>query len=158
MGIDKDMGLAYAKGQLAAGTKLPLSGNVFVSLNRRDKVGMAGLGKELIELGFRIIATEGTAAALRADGLEVEEVFKVGQGRPNVVDRIINGEVDWIINTPLGVDSKQDEIAIRRTALERGVPTMTTLAAARAAVRGIRALKGMQTSVYSLQEYHADSK
>ena len=155
MGIDKDMGLAYAKSQIAAGTKLPMSGNVFVSLNRRDKLTMGDLGKELIELGFRIIATDGTAAILRAHGLDVEYVFKVGQGRPNIVDRIINGEVDWIINTPLGVDSKHDEVAIRRTALERGVPTMTTLAAARAAVRGIRALKSTTTSVKSLQEYHA---
>jgi carbamoyl-phosphate synthase large subunit len=156
MGIDSDMGLAYAKAQLAAGVRLPMEGSVFLSLNDRDKLTMGDLGQELVDLGFRVIATGGTAAALRAQRIPVEEVFKVGEGRPNVVDRIINGEIDWIINTPLGAESKYDEVTIRRTALERGLPTMTTLAAGRATVRGIRAMKSAKTTVKSLQEYHAE--
>jgi len=154
MGIDATMGLAYAKSQVAAGNNVPQSGTVFLSLNDRDKPNMGGLGKELIGLGFRIIATRGTAEALRAQGIEAETVCKVGEGRPNIVDRMINGEVDWIINTPLGMDSKFDERAIRRTALERSLPTMTTLAAAEAAIRGIRAVREGTLSVRSLQEYH----
>jgi carbamoyl-phosphate synthase large subunit len=157
MGIDTTMGMAYAKSQIAAGNRVPTEGTVFLSLNDRDKGLMGGLGKELSDLGFRIIATEGTAASLRGQGIDVEEVYKVGERRPHVVDRMINGDIDWIINTPMGVESKSDEKAIRRTALERGLPTMTTLAAARAAILGIRAMRKGAGTVRSLQEYHADS-
>lgn len=155
MGIDKNMGLAFAKSQMAAGNTIPLSGTVFLSLNDRDKEKMGSLGKDLAELGFDIIATKGTAQVLRDQGLAVEEVFKVGESRPNIVDRIINGEVSWVINTPLGAASKFDERSIRRTALERGLPLMTTLAAARAAVLGIRAMQSAGVDVCSLQEHHA---
>ncbi len=154
MGIDTNMGLAYAKSQIAAGNRIPMEGTVFLSLNDRDKVKMGDLGKELVDLGFRIMATGGTAQALQAQGIDVEMVYKVGENRPHIVDRMINGEVDWIVNTPLGMASKFDERAIRRTALERGLPTMTTLAAAKAAVLGIRALRDGHTSVVSLQEHH----
>jgi carbamoyl-phosphate synthase large subunit len=156
MGIDENMGLAFAKSQIAAGTNLPLSGTVFLSLNRRDKANMGSLGKDLAELGFKFIATRGTADALREQGLDVEEVFKVGEGRPHVVDKIINGQVDWIINTPLGAESKYDERAIRRTALEHGLPMMTTLAAAQAGVQAVRALKEQVPAIRSIQEYHAE--
>jgi carbamoyl-phosphate synthase large subunit len=156
MGIDYTMGMAFAKSQIAAGNRVPTEGTVFLSLNNRDKGMMGSLGKELIDLGFKILATEGTAKTLNAQGLSVETVFKVGESRPNVVDRIINGDVDWIINTPMGSDSKYDERAIRRTALERGLPTMTTLAAARAAILGIRAMRNGTGTVRSLQEYHAE--
>jgi len=156
MGIARDMGTAFAKSQIAAGSNLPMSGTVFISLNDRDKPKAAGLAKDLIELGFNIVATDGTAARIRGQDLAVKDVFKVGEGRPNVVDMMINKEVDWIINTPFGVQSKFDEKTIRRTALERGLPTMTTMAAAKAAVAGIRALKAHPAAVMSLQEYHAE--
>ena len=103
-------------------------------------------------------ATSGTAKFLQTRGLKVEPVFKVGEGRPNIVDAIINGEVDWIINTPMTAESKSDEIAIRRGALEHGLPTMTTLAAARAAVLGIRAMRSDTPSVLSVQEYHGTAR
>ena len=158
MGIDRDMGHAFAKSQIAAGNRIPSEGRVFLSLNGRDKAKMGTLGKDLIDLGFTLIATKGTAAALREQGLEVEDVYKVGENRPNIVDRMINGDVHWIINTPLGVSSKYDERAIRRTALERGLPTITTLAGARAAVLGVRAMRDSLPCVKSIQEYHADLK
>jgi carbamoyl-phosphate synthase large subunit len=135
-----------------------MSGTVFISLNERDKKKVGSLGRDLAALGFKFLATDGTAAILRQDGIEVEEVFKVGEGRPNIVDQIINKSVDWIINTPMGAASKHDEVAIRRTALENNIPTMTTLAAARAAVQAIRALKEGDLAVISLQEYHAMGK
>ncbi|GMV98919.1 MAG: carbamoyl-phosphate synthase large chain [Candidatus Hydrogenedentota bacterium] len=156
MGIDRSMGLAFAKSQIAAGNQVPMEGTVFLSLNDRDKAKMDDLGKQLIELGFRIVATQGTADCLKAQGLPVDTVYKVGEARPNVVDLMINGEIDWIINTPLGVASKYDEQAIRRNALERGLPTMTTLAAARASVKAIRELRAGKTEVRSLQEYHTE--
>jgi carbamoyl-phosphate synthase large subunit len=158
MGIDYTMGMAFAKSQIAAGNRVPTEGTVFLSLNDRDKKLMGELGKELSDLGFKILATEGTAEVLRAQGVRVESVWKVGDRRPHIVDRMINGEVDWIINTPMGPESKADERAIRRTALERGLPTMTTLAAARAAILGIRAMRAGTAHVRSLQEYHADLK
>jgi carbamoyl-phosphate synthase large subunit len=155
MGIDENMGLAFAKSQIAAGNHLPLQGTVFLSLNHRDKMKAGPLGRDLAELGFKFIATRGTADILIENGIEVEVVYKVGEGRPNVVDKIINGQVDWIINTPLGAASKFDERAIRRTALEHGLPTMTTLAAAQAGVQAVRALKSGAPNIKSLQEYHA---
>jgi carbamoyl-phosphate synthase large subunit len=100
------------------------------------------------------MATAGTAEALQSRDIDTDVVYKVGENRPHIVDRIINGEVDWIVNTPLGMASKFDEQAIRRTALERGLPIMTTLAAAKAAVLGIRALREEPMSVVSLQEHH----
>jgi carbamoyl-phosphate synthase large subunit len=155
MGIDRNMGLAFAKSQIAAGNRVPTEGAVFISLNNRDKGAAENLGRGLIALGFRLIATKGTADVLRAHGIEVETVFKVGEGRPHIVDRMINGEVQWIINTPLGSESKVDERAIRRTAIERGLPIMTTLAAARAGVHAVRAMHDQPMDVLSLQEYHA---
>ena len=135
---------------------MPTEGQVFLSLNDNDKPKMGSLAKDLSDLGFGIVATKGTAEYLRSQGLAVEDVFKVGEGRPNVVDLMINGEVHWIINTPLGMQSKFDELAIRRGALEHGLPIMTTLAAARAGVEGLRAIKEQQSSVRTLQEYHAE--
>jgi len=154
MGIDMTMGMAFAKSQIAAGNKLPTKGKVFLSLNARDKKNMEDVAQSLHRLGFKVVATHGTAECLRSLNIPVEEVHKVGEGRPNIVDLIINGDVDWIINTPLGVDSKADEMAIRRTALERGLPTMTTLAAARAGVAAIEAMRVTEPTLLSLQEYH----
>ena len=155
MGIDRTMGLAFAKSQIAAGNPIPTEGTVFLSLNDHDKAHAGALATDLVALGFHIMATGGTAEVLWRHGIDVETVFKVGEGRPNIVDRIINGRVNWIINTPLGGESKQDERAIRRAAIEHALPIMTTLAAARAAVLGIRALRDGAPDVRSLQEYHA---
>ncbi len=155
MGIDKSMGLAYAKSQIAAGNSMPLEGTVFLSLNDHDKGKMGGLGRELADLGFKIVATGGTAALLQEQGIDTETVYKVGEGRPNVVDRIINGDIDWIVNTPLGVSSKYDERAIRRSAIEHSLPIMTTLAAARAGVQAIQALRTGATHISALQDHHA---
>ena len=156
MGIDRNMGLAFAKSQIAAGNRVPTEGAVFISLNNRDKAHAEELGRGLIALGFKLYATKGTAEVLRNHGLEVNTVFKVGEGRPNVVDLIINGDVNWIINTPLGSDAKADEKAIRRTVIERGLPIMTTVAAARAGIQCIRATRDDTMHVLSLQEYHAE--
>jgi carbamoyl-phosphate synthase large subunit len=131
---------------------------VFLSLNDRDKPHAERLGKDLAALGFKLAATKGTAEILRSHGIEAAAMYKVGEGRPDVVDCMINGEVDWIINTPLGVDAKADETAIRRTAIERGLPIMTTVAAAKAAVQAIRAMREYPLAVQSLQEYHAGLK
>ncbi len=157
MGIDYTMGMAFNKSQIAAGNRLPSGGTVFISLNDRDKRKMGTIGKDLAALGFNLIATEGTAALLREQGIEVERVFKVGERRPHIVDRMINGDVHWVINTPLGEESMYDEKAIRRSALERGITHMTTLAAARAAVMALKAERDGKMTVRSLQEYHADA-
>ncbi len=155
MGIDKSMGLAYAKSQIAAGNSVPLEGTVFISLNDRDKQHAGTLGHDLTELGFTLVATKGTAELLQSQGIDAKVVYKVGEGRPNVVDHIINGDIHWIINTPLGGESKFDERAIRRTALEHALPTMTTLAAAQAAVAAIRAMREGALDATPLQEHHA---
>jgi carbamoyl-phosphate synthase large subunit len=158
MGIDQNMGLAFAKSQIAAGTRLPMKGTIFLSLNKNDQKNMDDVARGLHALGFKCVATQGTAARLRALDIPVEEVAKLNEGRPNILDRIINGEIDWIINTPLGVDAKEDDRALRRAALERGVPTMTTLAAARAGVAAIGALRVQDPQLLSLQEYHAQNR
>ena len=155
MGMDTDMGLAFAKSQLAAGNRLPMKGKVFLSVNDRDKDKMADVAQALHRLGFLFVATRGTAARLRALDIPVEEIHKVGEGRPNIVDLIINGDIAWIINTPLGMNTKEDERAIRRTALERNLPTMTTLAAARAGIAAIERMRVSDPKLLSLQEYHA---
>ncbi len=158
MGISKSMGAAFAKSQLAAGNPMPSEGTVFLSLNDNDQENMGSMGQDLVELGFKLIATRGTAQRLRDQGIEVDTVFKVNEGRPNIVDRIINGDVHWIINTPLGAVSKYDELAIRRTALESGLPTMTTLAAAKAGIEAVRAMKTESLDVKTLQEHHEELK
>ena len=155
MGIGRTMGMAFAKGQLASGTWVPAKGRIFISLNDRDKPKMGSLAQDLIDLGYELIATGGTAKYIQDQGLPCEPVYKVAEGRPNIVDKTIDGEVQWIINTPLGQESKQDEVKIRRTALERGLPIMTTLAAAKAAVQAIKAMKDTPT-VCTLQEYHEE--
>ncbi|MDQ1257821.1 MAG: carbamoyl-phosphate synthase large subunit, partial [Candidatus Hydrogenedentes bacterium] len=155
MGIDRNMGLAYAKSQIAAGNSIPTEGTVFLSLNKRDQAKMGTLGQDLVDLGFRLMATQGTAEALWNQGIDVETVYKVGESRPNIVDKMINGKVDWIVNTPRGVEAIKDERAIRRCAIENGISIMTTLAAAKAAVLGLRALREEGAHVLSLQEYHS---
>jgi len=158
MGINSTMGLAFAKSQIAAGNRIPDTGAVFLSLNDHDKPEAAALGKELVALGFNVMATRGTAEILNRNGIEATFVFKVGEGRPHIADRMINGEVAWIINTPFGSESKKDERTIRRTALEHGLPIMTTVAAAKAGIQAIKAMRQEEMIVKSLQEYHAEKK
>ncbi len=154
MGIAQTFGEAFAKAQLAAGQKLPTKGTVFLSVNDREKRVALQMARELASFGFRMIATRGTAAALAAGGVDVEPVFKVNEGRPNIVDLIKTGRVDLIINTPLGRESFYDEKSIRRAAVRYKVPCITTLSAAQAVARGIRALVEHSFEVHALQELH----
>ena len=154
MGISSSFGLAFAKAQLAAGARLPLVGTVFMSVNDRDKRQVSSLARELITAGLKIVATRGTAAALREAGIETESVYKVNEGRPNIVDLIKTQKVDLVINTPLGRESFYDEKSIRRAAIRYNVPCITTLSAANAAARGIKAMRGHALDVAPLQDLH----
>ncbi len=157
MGIARSFGHAFAKAQIATGVGLPVEGTAFISVNDNDKANAAPISRGLLELGFRLVATRGTAKALEAAGLQVERVFKVNEGRPNVVDHMKNGEIQLVINTPLGQESYFDETAIRRTALAMGVPCITTLSGAAAAVAGIQALREQTLDVCTLQECYSEA-
>jgi carbamoyl-phosphate synthase large subunit len=156
MGVADNFGLAFAKAQIAVRHRIPIAGRVFISVNDHDKTALLPIARDLAALGFKLVATRGTTAALRAAGLKVEKVFKVNEGRPNVVDLIKSASLDLIINTPLGRASRFDEKAIRRAAIQRGVTCITTLSAAAAVVIGIKALKQGQVQVASLQELHGN--
>ena len=153
MGIDYDFGLAYYKAQLAAGMKLPTKGTVFVSVRKEDKQKILPVVKKLKELGFTILATNGTAEFLRKNGIDAKVVLKVSQGRPNILDLIINKQVDLIINTPSGKRGKTEGYYIRRAAVDHGIPYITTVSGAMAAVKGIEAVKHAMT-IKPIQEYH----
>ncbi|UCE87409.1 MAG: ATP-grasp domain-containing protein, partial [Deltaproteobacteria bacterium] len=157
MGIDSEFGRAYAKSQIQAGNSLPKDGAVLVSVRGEDRAPIGEAVVEIARMGFRVLATEGTARDLRERGIEVEVVPKVGEASPNVVDRIQAGEVDLVINT-VGPDAKavRDSFSIRRVALLRGVPYFTTAAAARAACGAIQALRNATIGVRSLQEIHPE--
>ncbi|MBI5395305.1 MAG: carbamoyl-phosphate synthase large subunit [Verrucomicrobia bacterium] len=154
MGIDADLGLAYAKSQMAAGGALPTEGNLFISVHDAPRTPVAKIAKEFAALGFKLFATEGTARALEAAKVPVTALFKLSEGRPNVLDMIKNGEIALIINTPSGKAPREDEVRIRTAAVQNRVPIMTTLTGAAAAVDGIASLKKHGVSVCSLQEYH----
>jgi carbamoyl-phosphate synthase large subunit len=156
MGVADNFGEAFAKAQIAAGQVLPLSGTVFLSVNDHDKEGLESLGRQFVEMGFHLVATHGTAQVLEAAGLQPERVFKVKEGRPNVVDLIKGDRIQMIVNTPRGQDTFFDEKAIRRAAVLARIPTITTLAAARAAAEGIAALQEGTLSVIALQALHAE--
>merc|ERR1712091_322195 len=156
MGSASDFGMAFAKAELAAGEALPTSGNVFLSTHDRDKTALVPVASQLIDLGFKLIATSGTAQALRDEGLEVESVLKVHEGRPNIEDLIRSGGVQLVVNTPIGRLAKHEDRYLRRAALDYSVPTLTTLAGARAAVEAIEALQSEPTlSICALQDVHA---
>ena len=156
MGIGETFGEAYAKAMMGAGTSLPSTGKAFMSVNDADKGSAVLLARKLSRLGFELVATLGTAARLREVGLEVETVFKVNEGRPNIADHIKSGEISLIINTPLGRVSRFDEQAIRRAALQHNVPCVTTITGAQALVEAIAASSADTTpNVHSLQELHA---
>jgi carbamoyl-phosphate synthase large subunit len=154
MGIDRDFPTAFAKSQLAAGTVLPVSGRIFISLADRDKPALPRLGRALVDLGFEILATSGTARALRENGIKVTELQKVQIGRPNIIDAMKNGEVALIINTPSGRGARTDEGRIRAEAVARGVGCITTISAANAAVQAIAALKAGTMHVSPLQDWY----
>jgi carbamoyl-phosphate synthase large subunit len=156
MGVAENFGEAFAKAQIAAGAKLPTSGNVFISVNDRDKAQVVEIAKLYVDLGFKLIATTGTAAKLEEAGFSVERVYKVKEGRPNVVDLIKAERIHLIINTPHGPDPYFDEKAIRRAAILARVQSITTLAAARAAAEGIAALQRGEINVWALQQLHAE--
>jgi carbamoyl-phosphate synthase large subunit len=157
MGIDTDFGMAFAKSQIGAGVNIPLKGKVFISVMNKDKRSIVFLAKKLIDLGFQIVATKGTAKVLANNGIPVQTVLKFGEGRPNIVDQIKNGEIHLVINTPSGKKPKADEVAIRSQSVAHNIPCVTTLFGAEAVVNGIESLKrGM--SVNSIQEYHRNIK
>jgi carbamoyl-phosphate synthase large subunit len=155
MGVAATFGEAFAKAQLSAGQVLPTSGTVFFSVNDHDKPAAVELARRYVELGFNLVATEGTASVLERAGMSVARVFKVKEGRPNVVDLIKGDRIQLVINTPRGQDTFFDEKAIRRAAVLARIPTITTIAAAQAAVEGIAAMQRRQTTVYALQHLHA---
>jgi carbamoyl-phosphate synthase large subunit len=158
MGVADDFGMAFAKAELAAGLALPKEGTVFFSLNPRDKTpAAAGAARSFAEMGFKLCATEGTAAWLRDCGLECERVNKVREGRPHIVDRIINGDIALVINTPSGKHPRQDEVAIRSTSWARRVPIITTIRAAVVAAHATAKLKQTEMGVKTLQEYTIDT-
>ncbi len=156
MGVARTFGEAFAKAQTAAGLHLPTSGTVFFSVNARDKLAVAPLAMRFVEMGFKLVATHGTADILEAAGMQVERVFAVKEGRPNVVDLIKSDRIQLIVNTPSGQMSVFDEAAIRRAAVSARVATITTLAATRAAADGIESLQKGEYHVESLQELHAE--
>jgi carbamoyl-phosphate synthase large subunit len=155
MGGSTSFGVAFAKAQLAVGQRLPESGTAFVSVNNDDKANLLPIARDLAELGFRLLASRGTAVYLRAYGLDVEVVYKVNEGRPNIADEIVNRKIDLVINTPLGRESFFDDRAVRRAAMMHEVPCITTLTGAAAAVSAIRALRQQGLGVRALQDYYA---
>ena len=155
MGGASNFGVAFAKAQLSVGQRLPEGGTAFVSVNNDDKANLTPIARDLAELGFRLLATRGTAAYLRAYGLDVEVVYKVNEGRPNIADEIVNRKVDLVINTPLGRESFFDDRQVRRAAMMHEVPCITTLTGAAAAVQAIRGLRQEGLGVRALQDYYA---
>ncbi len=154
MGIDMDFGMSFAKSQMAAGNPMPVSGRVFLSVKDKDKTGLLEVAQGLEKMGFSLVATRGTADYLRKRGITVDTVNKVTEGRPHIVDQITDMQVDFVINTVHGAQSQKDSYSIRRTTLMKGVPYFTTISAAKAAVKGIAAIKKNLLQVKSIQEYH----
>jgi carbamoyl-phosphate synthase large subunit len=154
MGLDADLGIAYAKSQMAANSPLPMSGRVFISVSDADKDQVAEIARQFTDLGFEIVSTGGTARVLQEAGLKVSPVFKISEGRPNSLDLLKNRTIQLVINTPAGQTPRADEVKIRTTAVYTGTPIMTTLSGARAAALGIAAIKKNGYGVKTVQEYH----
>ena len=154
MGLDADLGIAYAKSQMAANSPLPMQGRVFISVSDVHKGEVAAIGKLYTDLGFELIATNGTAGVLEQAGLKVQRIFKLAEGRPNAVDLLKNREIQLVINTPAGASPRADEVKIRTTAVYTNTPIMTTISGAKAAALGIAALKRSGYEVRTVQEYH----
>jgi carbamoyl-phosphate synthase large subunit len=154
MGLDADLGIAYAKSQMAANAPLPLGGRLFISVSDAHKKQVAGIAQQFADLGFEIVSTAGTAKVLEEAGLKVSRVFKLAEGRPNALDLLKNREIQLVINTPAGQTPRADEVRIRTTAVYTGTPIMTTLSGAAAAALGIAALKKNGYDIKTVQEYH----
>jgi carbamoyl-phosphate synthase large subunit len=154
MGIADTFGLAFYKAQEAAGLKLPLSGSALLTVNNKDKEEVVDIAKRLANLGFSILATENTSTFLKSKGIESSSIKKLHEGRPNIADAIKNKEINLIVNTPVGRTSKFDDSYIRIMAIQHKLPYITTMAAARASVEAIEAMKGKGVTLKSLQEYH----
>ncbi len=156
LGLSSTFPLAYYKAEEAAGTKLPLSGTALVSVNSADRPLALEAAAQLHELGFSIVATEGTGRYLEEHGVPCRILKKLQEGRPNIYDAMVNGEIDLIINTPAGKQSKYDDSYLRKTAINKKIPYLTTMYAAKAAAKGIAAVvRGEHDELKSLQEYHA---
>ena len=153
MGLDDDIGVAYAKSQMAANSPLPLKGKVFISVSEPHKSDVAKIAKLYADLGFELVSTAGTAAIIEKAGMKVERVYKLSEGRPNTIDLLKNREIQLVINTPSGQSPRADEIKIRTTAVYTGTPIMTTLSGAKAAALGIAALKRSGYDVKPVQDY-----
>jgi carbamoyl-phosphate synthase large subunit len=158
MGGARSFGMAFAKAMLGVGQQLPESGSVCISVSDDDKAEMLPIARQLADLGFGILGTRGTAAFLRAHGIGADVVYKVNEGRPSLADEIVNRKISMVINTPLGRESFFDDKAVRRAAMMAGVPCITTITGAAAAVQAIRALRGEGLDVQALQDYHAAVK
>jgi carbamoyl-phosphate synthase large subunit len=158
MGIADTFGLAFYKAQEAAGSKLPLEGSVLITIANRDQQALLPVARRISELGFTIIATEGTGNFLDEHGIPNRQIKKVHQGRPNILDVIKNREIGLIINTPAGRFSKYDDSFIRMNAIQQKIPYVTTIAAAMASVRGIESMRNEKTVLRSLQEYYTEKK
>jgi len=156
MGVARDFGMAFYKAQLSAGTRLPSEGTAFVTVNERDRENVIPTVRRLSTLGFRFVATRGTALALRGAGFEVEDMLKVSEGRPNGVDALKSQQIQLLINTPLGASSYKDGWALRTAAVQHNVPCITTLSGAAAAAEAIEAQRTSGLEVVSLQELHAE--
>jgi carbamoyl-phosphate synthase large subunit len=154
MGLDADLGVAYAKSQMAANSPLPLKGKIFISVSDAHKTEVAAVAKSFSDLGFELVATSGTATVLEKAGLKVRRILKLLEGRPNVIDLLKNKEIQFVINTPSGASPREDEVKIRTTAVYTGTPIATTLSGAKAAALGIAALKKSGYAVKTVQEYH----
>jgi carbamoyl-phosphate synthase large subunit len=156
MGIDPDLGLAFAKSQMAAGGTLPTKGNVFISVKEADKQNVARIAKGYADLGFTLYATPGTGQVIKDAGIDVNILPKLASGqRPNVIDLMKNKDIAFVINTPSGKNTREDEIKIRTAAMQNRIPIMTTLRGADAALMAIKSLQGSEVQVRALQEYHS---
>jgi carbamoyl-phosphate synthase large subunit len=156
MGISDSFGSAFAKAQLAASNGLPLSGAILITVNDSDKESVTPIARRFQEMGFRLFATRGTASYLRARGIPVSSVFKVHEGRPNCLDMIVNGDVQLLVNTPLGKHAQWDDYTLRQAALRQRIAYTTTLSAASAASDAILSLRSRPSTVRSLQEWQQD--
>jgi len=155
MGISDNFGIAFAKAQMGAGLSLPLRGTVFISVADKDKPSIVPIARELDNLGFNLVATKGTYNILKKNQVKVRRVKKIAEGRPNIEDYIKNGEIDLILNTPIGKGPKFDEYKIRHQAVIHRVPIITTIPGAMAAVNGIKSMRKGHLEVKCLQEYHS---
>jgi carbamoyl-phosphate synthase large subunit len=155
MGIDEDFGMAFAKSQSAANAPLPTQGEVFISINDKDKPAFEPIARKLHQLGFKLVATTGTHEYLKRNGIPAEMIYKINEGRPNVADLIINGQIAMVVSTFTAEESRFDERPIRSMAIAHSIPLVTTIPAGRAAVIAIEKLQSHPMTVRALQDYHA---